>query len=107
MPGALVDNFSKQELEELTKNSTTLKELCQRLGYKCISGRTGDVVKLRLNKFNINYSHFNLLSTNREQRTFENSFCENSSASSKYIRTHYLNEHTKEYKCSICGQEPF
>lgn len=107
MPGALVDNFSKQELEELTKNSVTLKELCQRLGYKCISGRTGDIVKQRLDKFNIDYSHFNLLSINREQRTFENSFCENSSASSKYIRTHYLNEYTEEYKCSICGQEPF
>lgn len=107
MPNALVDNFSQQELEELTKNSNTLKELCERLGYKCVSGRTGDIVKQRLEKFNISYDHFNLINKNKEQRTFENSFCINSTASSKYIRNHYLKDYTKEYKCSICGQEPF
>lgn len=107
MPSALVDNFSIQELQELCQASSTLKELCQKIGYKCLSGRTGDIVKNRLDKYEIDYSHFSLINLNKEKRTFENSFCKDSNASSKYIRQHYLKEHTKEYICSICGQKPF
>lgn len=107
MPNALVDNFSVQELQEMCRTSSTLRELCKKLGYKCLSGRTGDIVKNRLEKYNIDYSHFSLVGNNREERTFENSFCENSNASSKYIRQHYLQEHTEKYECSICGQQPF
>ena len=102
---ALVDNYSKEDLQQLTQQSHSLAELCKILGYKCISGRTGDIVKDRLNKYNIDYSHFSLV--NKTIRTFENSFCKDSSASSSYIRKHYLNKYTKEYKCSICGQLPY
>lgn len=102
---ALVDNFNKEELEEIVKSSNTLKEVMFKIGYKCVNGRAGDIVKKRLNKYQIDYSHFSLCTEYREVRTFENSFCKNSTASQKYIRTHYLKEHTNEYRCSICGQE--
>lgn len=102
---ALVDNFSVDELTILTQQSNSLNDLCKKIGYKCISGRTGDIVKSRLKKYNINYDHFTLV--NKTVRTFENSFCKNSSASSNYIRKHFLEEHTDNYICAICGQPPY
>lgn len=106
MTKSLMDNYSKEELEWLVADSYTLTELISRLGYKCCSGRTGDTVKKRLDSYGIDYSHFNVKRPNQEERTFENSFCENSTASSTYIRRHYYSEHTKEYKCAICGLPP-
>lgn len=102
---ALVDNYTKDELINFVNSSNSLSELCKNLGYKCISGRTGDIVKSRLQKYSIDYSHFTLV--NKTVRTFENSFCKNSTASSNYIRKHFLEEHTNQYVCAICGQPPY
>ena len=102
---ALIDNYTVEELKEIVQYSQSLNDLCKNLGYKCISGRTGDIVKSRLKKYNIDYSHFTLV--NKTERTFENSFCKNSTASSNYIRKHFLEEHTEKYICAICGQPPY
>lgn len=102
---ALIDKYNIEELIKIVQYSKSLNDLCKNLGYKCVSGRTGDIVKSRLDKYNIDYSHFTLV--NKTVRTFENSFCKNSTASSNYIRKHFLEEHTKEYICSICGQPPY
>ena len=106
---ARVDNFSKNELEEWTKRSTNFIELAKNLGYQSLTGNVSKVIKSRLDEYNIDYSHFTIIPKDKEERTFENSFCENSKASSSYIRNHYKKDFTTKetYKCSICGQEPF
>ena len=103
MPTALVDKFSQEELKQMTQESDTLTDLLRKIGYRCIDGGAGRVVKKRLEKYNIDYSHFTLVAKNREKRTFENSFCENSLASQKYIRKHFKEKYCDEYKCEICG----
>lgn len=48
---ALIDKYSIEELTKTVQYSKSLNDLCRNLGYKCISGRTGDIVKSRLNKY--------------------------------------------------------
>lgn len=106
---AKVDNFSKKELEEWVKKSNNFIELAKNLGYISLTGNVNKVIKQRLDEYKIDYSHFSLIPSNLEKRTFENSFCKNSNASSSYIREHYKKDFTTEktYYCSICGQKPF
>lgn len=100
---ALIDRYTKEELENMVYHCFSLKDLIKKIGYEGADGRTGDTVKRRLNHYNIDYSHFLSVRSFQEERTFENSFCENSTASMNYIRKHFLEEHTNRYECAICG----
>ena len=100
---SLVDKYTKEELENMVYHCFSLTDLIKKIGYEGADGRTGDTVKRRLNHYNIDYSHFLSVKSLQEERTFENSFCENSTASSSYIRRHFLKDHTEDYKCAICG----
>ena len=106
---ARVDNFSKEELEDWVKKSTNFIQLAKNLGYQSLTGNVSKVIKTRLDNYDIDYSHFTIIPSNKEERTFENSFCKDSNASSSYIRKHFKDDFTTKdnYKCSICGQEPF
>lgn len=106
MGHALVDLYTKEELEAMLEQSNSLSDLMHRIGYKCINGSAGKIVKKRLDLLNIDYSKFKLTSRNREKRTFENSFCKNSTASQNYIKKHFRELYTDEYKCAICGLPP-
>lgn len=94
------------ELREMVANSFSFKELERKIGYQCISGgRQNDIVRAVLDDNNIDYSHFCALAS-REERTFENSFCQHSTASMNYIKR-YIKEHDLiEYRCAICGLPP-
>ena len=106
---AKIDNFSKEELEKWVEKSNNFIELAKNLGYISLTGNVSKVIKRRLDEYKINYTHFSLIPSNLEKRNFENSFCENSNASSSYIREHYKKDFTTEktYYCFICGQKPF
>ena len=41
------------------------------------------------------------------KRTEENTFCENSTVDQKTLRKKYFQGNYSEYKCSICGQDPY
>jgi hypothetical protein len=45
---ALIDLYSKEELEEITKNSNSIKEIVGKLGYSALSGNNNLTVKNRL-----------------------------------------------------------
>lgn len=102
---ALIDNYSIEQLKKIVETSSSLKEVIRKLGYSTDSGSNNNTVRSRLQKYKIDYSHFTS-SINKTERTEENVFCENSTASQKTLRTWYLKCNYTEYKCSICGQEP-
>lgn len=102
---ALIDQYSKEQLETIVKNSLSIKEVIDKLGYATHSGSNNQTVKNRLEKLNIDYSHFTT-ATNRTERTVENIFIENSTASQATLRRWYLKGNYTPYICSICGQEP-
>lgn len=101
----LIDQYSKEELEQIVNNSKSLKEVAIKLGYYSYSGGSAKVIRKRLDSFNISTNHF---TRGREgiKRSPENVFikgkCEQAT-----LRKFYLEGNYTEYKCSICGQEPF
>jgi len=101
---ALIDNLSEEELKEIVKNSRSMREVTKKVGYLSITGGNAKTVKDRIEKYNIDISHFTR--THRTERTEENIFIENSTANQSTLRKWYKAGNYTEYKCSICGQEP-
>lgn len=104
MSVALIDQYSKEELEKIVQNSSSLKEVIDKIGYSTHSGSNSKTVKTRLENYNIDYSHFSF--KKGVERNEENVFIENSTASQQTLRRWYLKGNYTDYKCSICGQEP-
>ena len=102
---SLIDNFSKDELEQVVKESSSMAELIDKIGYSTHSGSNRDTVRKRLKQYNIDVNHFGTYYA-REKRCPENIFVDNSTASQATLREWYKNGEYSEYKCSICGLEP-
>ena len=45
---AIIDNYSKEELKQIVKQSKSLKEVIDKLGYTTHSGSNNSTVKKRL-----------------------------------------------------------
>ena len=101
---AIVDKYSKEELEQIVKQSNSIKEVVGKLGYQTFGGRNSETVKNKINKYNIDISHFSY--TKGIERTEENIFIENSTASQQTLRRWYIKGQYTPYVCSICGQKP-
>ena len=80
-----VDNFSEQELRNIVLNSYSWRELYRNLGY---SSSNESLTKT-------------IIKNDKEI------FIKDTPVASKTIRDHYKNGQYSEYKCSICGLEPF
>ena len=104
---AKVDNYSIEELTNIVNDSRTLQEVLKKLGYSSVSGANRQTVQSRLDKYNISTEHFTKGVGRGIKRSEENIFCENSTASQKVLREWYKKGNYTEYKCSICGLEPF
>lgn len=103
---AIVDNYTEQELRQIVAQSTSMNDLSRRLGYSATTGNTNQTIKKRLDKYQIDISHFNCFIKPKEDRTEENIFVENSTASQKVLRSWYKKGNYTEYKCSICSMAP-
>ena len=93
-------------LKQYVKESNSIKELQIKLGYSPNSG-VSKTIKNYCQQQNISLEHFTSLSKEKIKRTENNTFCINSTASQKVLRNLYKKGNYTEYKCSICGQEPF
>lgn len=102
---AQIDNFSIEELTKLTKESNSFNDLILKLGYTTRSGSNHNTIRSRLDKYNIDYSHFGSC-LNSIERSVENVFIENSTATQKVLRHWYTKGNYSDYKCSICGMQP-
>lgn len=103
--GALIDNYSEEELKQIISQSTSIKEVLDKLGYATHSGSNSRTLKSRIEKYNIDISHFTTR-IDPIKRTEENIFCKNSTASQKTLRDWYKKGKYSQYICSICGQKP-
>ena len=102
---ALIDKYSKEELEQIVKQSLSMKEVIDKLGYATHSGSNNQTVRSRIEKYNIDISHF-VTRIDPVKRTEDNIFIENSTASQATLRRWYLKGNYTPYICSICGQPP-
>ena len=102
---SLIDKYSVTEFEEIVKNSYSYKECLFNLGYHANSGSATQLLKKRIKELNIDTSHFT--QSMPQVRNEENIFIENSTADQSTLRRWYKKGNYTQYKCSICGQEPF
>ena len=101
---ALIDKYSKDELEAIVKSSNSLVEVIDKLGYSTHGGSNNTTVKKRIEQYSIDTSHFKSVKT--VERNEENIFIENSTASQQTLRRWYIKGEYTPYICSICGQPP-
>lgn len=81
-----------------------MTEVVDKLGYSTHSGNNNNTVQARLDKYNIDTSHF--IFKKGIERNEENVFIENSTASQATLRRWYIKGNYTPYICSICGQPP-
>lgn len=105
MEKAIIDKYTKEELEQIVKQSYSYVQVLQKLGYSTKGGNNNVTLKKRIQKYNIDISHFNS-NINKIERKPENIFYENSTASQQTVRRWYIKGNYSEYKCSICGLLP-
>ena len=103
----LVDNFSIDELKEIVQQCDSWRGLCRAIGYNSHSGQVIQRIKLRLEQYNISTEHFTSSHGPIKTRRYDDVLVENTTAADNTVRTHYYNGNYSEYKCSICGLQPF
>lgn len=100
----LVDTFSEEQLRQIIKESHSYKEVLRKLGYASCNGNSYKTVQKRIEKYEIDTSHFQeRISTKRSE---ENIFVENSTATQAVLRRWYIKGNYTDYKCAICGLPP-
>lgn len=99
-------DFTKEEIIEKVNKCTSFSGLARELNYHSRGAILGTIKKYLVEN-NIDFSHFTGMAPDRQVRTPENIFIINSTASQKVLRRHYKDGNYTEYKCSICGLEPF
>ena len=104
MSNALIDAYTKEELEKIVFNSSSMAEVGEKLGYQTKSGRNSDTIKKRLERYNISTDHF--FHKTPVKRNTENVFCENSTATQHTLRNWYFKNPNVVEECAICGQQP-
>lgn len=105
MKDSILNSYSTEEFNEIVQSSFSLKDVARNLGYASYSGDLSNAIKKRIEKENIDFSHFK--SKIGIKRTEENIFIENSTADQSTLRRWYLKQECISYKCSICGQLPY
>ena len=101
----LMDTYSDNEFQTIIKQSKNYHECLIKLGYKSSSGSSIKLLKQKIEKLGIDTSHFTTKTP--VKRTEENVFCKDSTANQATLRRWYVKGEYTEYKCAICGQEPF
>lgn len=100
---ALIDNFTKEQLEQIVQESKSYREVITKLGYSTPNGNNHKTLKSRLQKYNISTDHFSFESTHLVERTEENVFCKNSTATQATLRRWFIKGNYVPYQCDCCG----
>lgn len=102
-----ISDIDIEELKDMIATSNSFKELQVKIGYSPNSGRVRNIIETYCKENNISLNNIISQAPQRIERTPENTFIEHSTASQAVLRRLYFKGNYSEYKCSICGQEPF
>ena len=100
---AIIDNFTKEELEQIVQASKSYREVITKLGYATPGGNNHKTVKNRLEKYGITTDHFSIGGEKGITRTEENVFCKDSTATQATLRRWFVKGDYVPYKCDCCG----
>ena len=100
---SIMESISDEEFKQIVESSSTYKEITERCGYSSTGG-SQKIIKDRIEKQNLNFISSK---TSNKKREDSEVFCENSEINQSTLRRRYRDNGYTEYKCSICGLEPF
>lgn len=101
---SFLDKYSEVEITRYIQESTNFAEVLSKMGQSANSGSNRLLISHYAKEHNINTSHF---SNFTHVRTPQDIFIENSTATQNIMRKYYRKGNYSEYKCAICGLEPF
>ena len=104
---SIIGKYTPETVREIALNCTSMKQLAEQLGYSQNGGTSGKTISKYCEYYNISLEHFTNLPKEIVKRNPENVFIKNSTANQTTLRRWYEKGNYTEYKCSICGQEPF
>ena len=94
-------NFTKEEIEQFVKESTSFRQLLPKLGYSPTGGSTGKRLEKVLNDYGIDYSHFKGYAWNKNEENYTDATTDFGTHYWHSIKTQVLKE--RPYKCECCG----
>lgn len=100
----IMSKISDEQFLEIVQNSNSLKEIVYKCGYSNNSGASSKIVKDRIARQDIDFK------TQHQERIWRDDkdiFIEDSPVDQSTLRRRYAMGKYSEYKCAICGQEPF
>ena len=103
---SLVDKYTQQELEQIVQLSTSYKDLAQKLGYTAFSSDLKYFLENKFSDFDTSHFQTRVSKEKRIERTEENVFVKDSTASQQTLRRWYRKGNYTPYQCSICHLEP-
>lgn len=101
MPKAKWKNFTKEEIEQFVKDSTSFRQLIIKMGYSPTGGSTGKRIEKVLNDYNIDYSHFKGYAWNKNEANYINATTDFGTHSWYTIKEKLFQE--RPYQCECCG----
>lgn len=99
-----LDKYSKDEIKMIVDDSKNFAEVLIKMGRSANSGSNRMLIAQYTKDNQIDTSHFE---NEAKIRTPQDIFIEHSTATQNIMRKYYKRGNYSEYKCAICGQEPF
>lgn len=100
-------NISIEEFTQICKESESVREVAQELGYAPNGGGTAKRIKELISKYGINISHFNgqghTKNVGKYKTPIEDYLTNKVKITSHKLRLRLLQEGYFEHKCSCCG----
>lgn len=101
---SFLDKYSEKEITNYIQESHNFAEALSKMGQSTNSGSNRLLISHYAKEHNIDISHFGSSAT---RRTPQDIFIEKSTATQNILRKYYRKGNYSEYKCAICGLEPF
>ena len=107
MKKSILDKYSKEEFEQIIKNSENYADAIRQFGFATQHGNNYITLKRYIDLYNIDCSHFDMYKS-KEKITHadEDVFKKDSQVSQHCLRERYYKNAYTEYKCAICGLLP-
>jgi len=102
----ILKSKTNEELVEHLQNSTSMWDLCSKLGYTNKSGRTYRYIRDALTRRGINiddYTFIKIFKGKTKRKLDEEVFCEASGFRNTDLKKRIISQNLFEYKCFNCG----
>lgn len=95
--------YTKELLEPIVVKNISIRGILKSLGFSTSSGSMFYLIRDKIEKFNIDISHFKRVSSNKI--SLEKILVKNSSYSRTHLKRRLLKKGILVNKCSVCGLE--